>query len=60
MERWMISSIVAGMLEDEERSASSNLRNTNNNYDDDDDDYEYDDTHKTKIDYSIGIKFMRH
>lgn len=58
MERWMISSIVAGMLEDGERSASSNLRNSNNNYDDDDDNY--DDTHKTKIDYSIGIKFMRH
>lgn len=57
MDKWMVDSIVAGIIEDEERTASSNLRN--NNIDDDDDTY-CEHSHKSSIDYSVGIKFMRH
>lgn len=54
----MIDLIASGITEDKERTASSNLRN--NSTDDDDDDAYCDYLHKSSIDYSVGVKFMRH
>lgn len=57
MDKWIISSIISGMIENEERLASSNLRDNNNN---DDDDYDYSECdYNNDTDYSVIIEFMR-